>query len=98
MPDFTPDEADIYQIDDACYDIDHAIYEEVSEERMKQRTRGGGFDESNSKNDWITFICRYASGSGDRLWNRRDLEFREAMIKVAALAFAAIEAYDNENC
>lgn len=75
--------------------IDERIYEEVAAERAKQREKGDEFDKTNSRNDWITYICRYASGAGDKLWSRQDLEFREAMVKVAALAFAAIEAHDN---
>ena len=75
--------------------IDERIYEAVAAERAKQREKGDEFDKTNSRNDWITYICRYASGAGDKLWSRQDLEFREAMVKVAALAFAAIEAHDN---
>jgi hypothetical protein len=50
-------------------------------------------DDKNTMNDWITFICAYATerrigGLGfDKL-------FRNNMIKVAALAVSAAEAYD----
>lgn len=87
-----------YEYDEVAVMIDEKIYEAVAEERTKQREKGDEFDKENSRNDWITYICRYASGAGDKLWNRQDLEFREAMVKVAALAFAAIEAHDNGHC
>jgi len=97
---WTPEEVveflnDYDEYDEAAVMIDEKIYEAVAEERMKQREKGDEFDKTNSRNDWITYICRYASGAGDKLWSRQDLEFREAMVKVAALAFAAIEAHDN---
>jgi len=52
------------------------------------------FDKQNTQADWVNYVVRYASGGAPKLEKRRDLEFRQAMVKAAALALAAIESYD----
>ena len=58
------------------------------------------FDRANTKNDWVAFICAYAGRASDKVArNQREGQgFRESMIKVAALALAAIEAHDKGWC
>jgi hypothetical protein len=63
---------------------------QVQEERRRQEDMwGADFDSRNTINDWISYICSYATtGRND------EAAFRTDMIKVAALAVAAVEAYD----
>ncbi len=69
------------------------ILEEIRAERQHQRQLwGDGFDDKNTSNDWLAYITGYAA-QGFRL-NSSPTEFRKAMIKVATLAVAAVEAVD----
>lgn len=56
---------------------------------------GEKHDVTHSKRDWVSFINVYlgrvVEGS-DGSWEPTDKEFTEAMVKVAALATAAVEA------
>jgi hypothetical protein len=79
------------------------IVEEIFAERKRQIEikRGGdtnAFDRENTKNDWVSFITCYAGRADDRCSRTEGLDFRDEMVKVAALAVAAIEAYDNGWC
>ena len=54
----------------------------------KQLQRFGfQFDDLNTKNDWCMYICDYATK-----WARGERGDEEGLIKVAALAFAALQA------
>jgi len=55
------------------------------------------FDATCTPNDWVGFITAYAGRAVDRMPRniREGATFRENMIKVGALALAAIEAHDN---
>lgn len=71
------------------------ILDEVFTERSYQESRWGNeFDNLNTVSDWISFITCYASmcGTGSPPPDGRD--FRSCMVKVAALAVAAVETYD----
>jgi len=74
------------------------IFEEIKEEREYQRTIGWNTssDDKNTTLEWAGFICNYATrsicGATAHL-----ADFRTSMVKVAALAIAAIEAYDRNN-
>ena len=78
------------------------VLEEIGDERRRQKSLAHGgdtdqFDRTNSENDWVAYICAYA-GRASRKVARNERErqdFRSNMIKVAALAVAAIEAFDN---
>jgi len=78
------------------------IFEEISEEREYQDMKWGGpvhDDTSNTLNDWRTLITNYATRNYDNGYILKvDVPdsgaFRTDMIKVAALAVAAIEATD----
>lgn len=65
-----------------------AILDEIRQERGYQRTKyGTDFDDANTMQDWAAFIMSYlASGRPPR----------EALLKVATLAVAAIEAIDRK--
>lgn len=68
------------------------LYRTLDEEREYQDKKWGtGFDDKNTPNDWVTYITQYASSRGGALKLNKD-EFKHAMVKVASLAIAAIEA------
>ncbi len=69
------------------------VYEDITAERQRQIDRGcDQLDQEKSRLDWVCAITYYASRSplGMRT-------FRESMVKVAALAVAAIEWEDGKN-
>lgn len=68
------------------------IYDEIDNEREYQDKKWGGtsFDDAQTEQQWIEYIKQYAIGQ------RGSNNFRERMIKVAALAVAAIESYDRK--
>lgn len=69
------------------------IYAAIDVERDYQDDRWGtAFDDLNTSNDWCSYICRYATNAAS--FNASPAHFREQMVKVAALAVAAIEATD----
>lgn len=74
-----------------------AILSEIRAERERQ-IEDHGYDENHDScctmNDWVAYICAYAGRAADCKRNRGE-NFRKRMIKVAALAVAAIEAHDN---
>lgn len=72
----------------------------ISNERNVQRTQFSEFDKTNSRNDWVAYISAYAGRAAAKVKrNERDgTEFRDMMVKVAALAQAAIEAHDAGYC
>lgn len=86
----------------------HVIFAEVDVEldRQVELAHGGdtkAFDEANGINDWVAYICAYAGRASAKVSrNQREdsslndgERFRANMVKVAALAVAAIESYDN---
>jgi hypothetical protein len=77
-------------------DILHLI--DLERERQT-KLWGDSFDSRNTVNDWVAFITRYlARASGDsrsapsRCSSEGRAEFEAAMVQVAALAVASIEA------
>lgn len=72
------------------------ILEDIRKERAYQVGKWGDkFDNQNTANDWVTYITMYAS-AGARM-DKSPEEFRTAMVKVATLAVAALEAIDRNN-
>lgn len=79
-----------------------AIYGEIATEREAQDARygGEGHDDQHTFNDWIVLCCRYASKAAayPACSEGRTVEdskrFRANMIRVAALAVAAVEYVD----
>ena len=74
------------------------ILTEIEEERLRQISKGtdGSYDKNNSKNDWIAYINAYTGRAADRVFKNAEQNegFRENIVKVAALAVAALESYD----
>lgn len=72
----------------------------ISEERSKQREKFTEFDKTNTQNDWVSYITAYAGRAAQKVARneREGQTFRENMVKVAALAQAAIEAHDAGFC
>ncbi len=76
------------------------VLAEIQEERQRQRALAIGgntdaYDEQNTVNDWVAYICAYAGRAAECVRNKREMQsFRENMVKVAALAVAAIESHD----
>lgn len=71
----------------------NTILQTIKDERAYQDKKWGiSFDDKNTKNDWVTYITMYAS-QGAKM-GESDARFRTMMLKVAALAVAAIEAGD----
>ena len=72
----------------------NSIWFEMLRERLAQDVKWGGegHDDTHTEEEWVSFIRKHNT--------RADLDgydFREQMIKVAALAFAAIESYDRKS-
>lgn len=73
------------------------IYDEIREEREAQDKKHGGpeNDDKYNSNDWVAFIAKHAGQAMRRPWNRK--VFRRQMIRVAALAVAAVEWCDRNH-
>lgn len=78
---------------------------DIMAERMRQKTLkfegtpADEFDTINTRNDWVSYINAYTGRATICHRNFADgHDFREMMIKVGALAAAAIEAHDKEYC
>ncbi len=69
------------------------VYEEIHDERVAQDNKWGGVakDDRNTGNDWVAYIVKHA-GRAVVSWDRA--VFRQQMIRVGALAVAAIEWCD----
>jgi uncharacterized protein YcbX len=69
------------------------IAAEVYKEREYQMEKWGTkFDKKNTPNDWVCYIAQYLGRAVTMPWSAAT--FRVGMVKVAALAFAAIEWCD----
>jgi hypothetical protein len=70
------------------------IFKEIDAERIAQDQRWGGpeHDDKHGSYDWIAFITRNVGLAVTRPWDAR--EFRRRMVRVAALAVAAVEWVD----
>lgn len=65
------------------------VFDEIVRERLAQDKKWGGSDHDieHSEWDWRHFVVTHAHRAMDK-------NFRKQMIRVAALAVAAIQAYD----
>ena len=73
-----------------------AIVAEIMAERQRQICDHGYHvyaDSGNDRNDWVAYICAYV-GRAAACKKNKDEDYRKRMVKVAALAVAAIEAFD----
>lgn len=79
--------------EDEEYEDRDGIYAAIDAERDYQDERWGHeFDDKNTSNDWCSYVCRYATSAAG--FDVPTVQFRAQMVKVAALAVAAIEATD----
>lgn len=64
-------------------------------ERQYQDSKWGGpeHDDTETEENWQKYITEYANGQGRATTH----DFRKRMVKVAALAIAAIESCDRKN-
>ena len=89
---------------DESADIPVDVWEAVMAERDKQKEWGADFDRSNSRNDWIAYITSYAGDAAAKVRKKElqgaddDVRFTANMLKIAALAVAAIEAHEKGYC
>lgn len=60
-----------------------------AERRYQDQKFGREFDDLNTPNDWIAYIASYLGRAYSLRWDRNT--FRTALVKVAALCFAALE-------
>lgn len=67
----------------------------VLHERKEQVKRWGppAHDDEHTNRDWIAFIIKFAGIAADY---KRPERWRYAMVRIAALAIAAVESYDRK--
>ena len=72
-----------------------AILQEIAIEREAQDAKWGGspHDDMHSTFDWVRFIRHHTNRAVGR---RKKDDYRKQMIRIAALAVAAIEAFDRK--
>lgn len=70
------------------------IYEEVHDERVAQDKKWGGAerDDTNTSYHWLAYLTKHSGRAVTNPWDRA--LFRQQMIRVAALAVAAVEWCD----
>ena len=70
------------------------IYDEIEAERISQDQKWGGasHDDTHNSHDWICYITKHLGKAVTYPWNH--LTFRQQMVRIAALAVAAIEWCD----
>ena len=82
--------------------LDSKVLGEILQERKRQKDElklDQENDDQNDRSDWVAHICVYNGRAAHQLHGATDVDqFRENMIKVAALAVAAVEAYDAQYC
>jgi hypothetical protein len=74
--------------------MNKTIYEQIQMERIAQDFQWGGpeHDDNHSAWDWIAYLTKHVGRAV--MWPFNSLIFRTQMVKVAALAVAAIEWLD----
>jgi len=72
------------------------VLEEIKKERERQESHWGtDFDDKNTLNDWVAYIMIKA-GQAASMFSSPEKQ-RENLLKTAALAVAACEAFDRNN-
>lgn len=71
-----------------------SIWDEIQAERERQDKKWGGpsHDDEHTNHDWVSFIVKHVGGGVMWPWDPK--KFRFSMVRVAALAVAAIEWCD----
>lgn len=73
------------------------VFADVARERMRQEEKWGrAHDDVNTQADWRRHIRRHNEKGCRSIQHRTNVFFRQQMIRVAALAIAAIEAVDRQ--
>ena len=70
---------------------------EIDHERERQQELWGNtFDDLNTVNDWIAYICRYAAEGGYQGREKKytAIRFRSFLVRAAAICVAAVETID----
>ncbi|MGI9450046.1 MAG: hypothetical protein ACR2QH_05325 [Geminicoccaceae bacterium] len=73
------------------------IFDEIRRERERQDDRYGGpdHDDNHYPGDWCLILTKYLGrAAAETIDAADDTTFREAMIKIAAVAVAATESFD----
>lgn len=72
------------------------VYDQILAERNRQDRKWGGpdHDRQHSDNDWLAYIVKHAGKAVK--WPFDRVIFRRQMIRVAALAVAAVEVLDQK--
>lgn len=76
------------------------IIEDIRKERGHQDEKHGGtdHDDSHYPGDWCLILAKYLGrASAVTMDAESDAAFRESMVKVAAVAVAAIESFDRSH-
>ncbi len=72
------------------------IFSEIKDERIYQDGKWGTkFDDQNTYNDWMSYVCMYLSDGG-KMINPQEKQ-RVGLVKAASLCVAALEAFDRNN-
>ena len=67
----------------------------VQSERLRQREDWGDrHDDGHSAGDWTRFLVRHLGRAEQAIEDRDAATYRRQMVRVAALAVAAVEAHD----
>lgn len=68
-----------------------AIADALLEREYQDKKWGGpSHDDTETEENWVKYITEYANAQG----RAKDYDFRKRLVKVAALALAAIESID----
>jgi hypothetical protein len=75
------------------------IFEAIEKERAYQEEKWGvDFDDKNTPNDWVVYLCMYATDAAKMSGGPKktfDVEkYKKNLLKTASLAVAALEALD----
>ena len=76
------------------------IFKEIDEERARQDGQWGGkgYDDKHDVRDWVAYVLNFLARTvaKEANWGFNLKRAREAFVKVAALAIAAIESIDRK--
>jgi hypothetical protein len=72
---------------------------DICKERSRQLGNTDATDPVNTPNDWIVFAVAYLGRAGQGVYRnqREGCDYRENLVKAAALLVAAIEAHDRQS-
>jgi beta-xylosidase len=75
------------------------ILRDIADERFAQDSKWGGaaHDDTHSRHDWIDLIDHHLDRCIGLVNNHDHVGYRKQLIRVAALAVAAVESFDRKN-